>query len=253
VRLGSSRLIKTAPPARRFACLRARLRSGAGWLTRFTCGCVAAVAFEKLPIEAVLAFYIFFAFRHRVVFLDHVFDHVHDAMGADTWSPSEVSDSVVDTGAASMALRLKSVACDRAEGGGSIACTHKYWVSGMAVVMDASAWSGLVTSDTVTRWRRQAKAGSSHGIWVSLESHDRQAVSQTQERANNATQGVTRHPDVGVRIAFSNIVVQVAGGEVVVTLFAKTLDKACRVAGVCVRHAIADLLPAVSSSLTAAT
>jgi hypothetical protein len=64
---------------------------------------------------------------------------------------------------------------------------------------------------------------------------------------------VTRHPDVRVRIAFGDIVIQVASGKVVVTLLAKAFDKAGGVAGVGISHAIADLLPAIVSALGAAT
>jgi hypothetical protein len=80
-----------------------------------------------------------------------------------------------------MTLRLQSVACKRAQGGGGVTGTHEDGICSVTVMMNASAWSRLVRSDTVTWRRRQAEARCSHGIWVSLESHDRQAVSQTQE------------------------------------------------------------------------
>jgi hypothetical protein len=63
---------------------------------------------------------------------------------------------------------------------------------------------------------------------------------------------VTREPDVGVRVAFSHVVVKIPSGEIVVTLFTEVLDKTGRVAGVGIRHAVTDLLPAVSSTLATA-
>lgn len=111
-------------------------------------------------------------------------------MSADTGPPPKVADSVVDAGAASMALRLQSVACKRTQGGGGVTCTHEYGICGVTVMVNASARSGLMASNTVT-WRcRQAEATSSHGIWVGLESHDWHAVSQTQERADHAAERV---------------------------------------------------------------
>jgi len=93
-------------------------------------------------------------------------------------------------------------------------------------MMDAGTWSGLMASDAVT-WRRwQAKASSSHGVWVGFESHNRQAVGQTKKCADNATERVTRHPDIGVRIAFGDVVIQIASGKVVVTLLAEAFDQA---------------------------
>lgn len=47
--------------------------------------------------------------------------------------------------------------------------------------------------------------------------------------------------------------IQIASGKVVVALLAKTLDKAGRVAGVGIGHAIADLFPAIMSALGTAT
>ena len=47
--------------------------------------------------------------------------------------------------------------------------------------------------------------------------------------------------------------IEIASGKVVVTLLANALDKAGRVAGVGISHAIADLLPAIMSALGAAT
>lgn len=90
-----------------------------------------------------------------------------------------------------MALRLQSVACERTQGGGGVTGAHEYRVCSVTVMMNSSAWSRLVASDTVTRGCRQAKTSSSHGIWVGFESHDRHAVSQTQEGADHATERVT--------------------------------------------------------------
>jgi hypothetical protein len=47
-------------------------------------------------------------------------------------------------------------------------------------------------------------------------------------------------------------VIQIASGKVVVALLSKALDKAGRVAGVGISHAVADLLPAIMSALSAA-
>lgn len=60
-------------------------------------------------------------------------------------------------------------------------------------------------------------------------------------------------PNVRVGVPFGHIVVQVACREVVMTLLTQALDQACRVAGVCVGHAVANLLPAILSSLATTT
>lgn len=59
-------------------------------------------------------------------------------------------------------------------------------------------------------------------------------------------------PDVGVGVAFGDVVVEVASGEVVVALLAERFDKTGVVAGVGGRHAVTDRLPEVLSALTTA-
>jgi hypothetical protein len=173
-------------------------------------------------------------------------------VGADAWTPAEIADGVVDACAACVALRLQSVAGDRAQRSGGVTGAHEDRVGGMAEMVNAGAWSGLVTTDAITWWRGQAKTSGSHGIWVCFKGHDGHAVRQTEERTDNATKRVTCKPDIGVRIAFGHIVVQVASGKVVMALLAEALDEAGRIASVGVGHAVTDLLPAISSALTAA-
>jgi hypothetical protein len=251
VRCSRGRLVLTAPPAGRFASFCARLRSGAGGLAGLAGGCIAAVAFEEFPVEAVLALDVFFAGWDCVVLFEDVFDYVHNAVGADAWTPAEITDGVVDACAASVALRLQSVAGDRAQRSGGVTGAHEDRVCGVAEVVDASARSGLMTANAIAWWSRQAKTSSGHGIWVGFEGHDGYAICQTEERADNATKRMTCKPDIGVRIAFGHIVVQVASGKVIVALLAEALDEAGRVAGIGVCHAVTDLLPAISSALTA--
>lgn len=108
-------------------------------------------------------------------------------MGADAGAPAEVTDGIVDAGAAGVALGLQSVAGDGAQGCGGVAGAHEDRVGGVAVMVDGSARSGLMGADAVAWWRGKTKSRSGHGIRVSFEGHDRHAVGKSQKRSDNAT------------------------------------------------------------------
>lgn len=173
-------------------------------------------------------------------------------MGADAGTPTKIADGVVDAGAAGMALGLQSIASDGAKRCSGIAGAHEYWIGGVAVVVNGSAWSRLMCADTVAWWRGKTKARSCHGIWVGFEGHDGHTIGESEKRSNNATKRVACEPDVRVGVALCDIVVEITGGEVVVALLSEALDETSRVASISVCHAIAHLLPSVRPTLATA-
>lgn len=123
----------------------------------------------------------------------------------------------------------------------------------MAEVVDAGAGPGLVGADAVAGRRGKAESRCGHGVWVGFECHYGQAVGEAEEGADYSSQRVTGKPDVRVWVSFRDVMVQIASRKVIMALLPQALDQAGRVASVRVGHAIADLLPAVRSSLATAT
>jgi len=137
---------------------------------------------------------------------------------ADPLSPSEVCNRIVGAYAPGMTFSLESITTDTAARECSVACSVVDGICSMAKVIDAGMGTFLVVADMVA-WRCwKAKATGSKCFGECLECDGRQPKGESKKRGHDTSKRMTSQPDVGVGIEFGDVVVELLGGLVVVSL-----------------------------------
>ena len=188
-----------------------------------------------------------------IVLFENISDDIANLMSADCDPPPQIAHGVVGTRASCVALALKGVACDGAEGRSRIASTHVDWVGRVAEVVSGSIRARLMATNVVA-WRgRKSQTSRGKGVRESLVREGRKAKGQAKEGGDDTSKRVSSEPYTGIGIQGGNVVVQLLSSCVVMTLFPQVFDQTCRIARVRRRLAVADLLPEVLPTLAATT
>lgn len=145
-------------------------------------------------------------------------DDAADLVIANPLSPSEVCNGIIGAYTAGMTFTLKSVTTDTAARESSVARSVIDGICSMAKVIDASMRTFLVVANVIT-WRgRKPQTTGSKCFGERLEGDGRQSKGQTKKRGDDTSKRMTSQPDVGVRIEFSDIVIQLLSGLIIVSL-----------------------------------
>jgi len=72
------------------------------------------MAFVVFPVIAILALARFETFRHRVIDIEHVLDHIVDGMVPQAHAPALIADDIIDAALSRVALGFEGEASDRA-------------------------------------------------------------------------------------------------------------------------------------------
>ena len=120
-------------------------------------------------------------------------------------TPAKISDRVVDTLFASMALRFKSITTESATSYEAVARAHEDRISSMAEMIRASIVSSGWSFRVGCWWSRKTEPRGSQCFSGSFEGDCWYPKGHTQKATDGTSKRMTGKPDVRVRIQLRHI------------------------------------------------
>lgn len=152
-----------------------------------------------------------------------------------------------------MACRFHGVPTPCANGAGTIASPHKYWICSMSKMICAGVFARLGAPRIVPRRSRETQSAGWQGFWNRLKCNNRESKCQTQQAGHCTTQGMAGQPNLSVWVNLGHIGIQIDGSPIISVFIEKSFNDAGQVARICSCLAVAHLPPQIRASLAATT